>query len=317
MIGIRYRLYVGMMAAALLLPSCTQEEDAALPTTGTDAAAQPLSVSTRAGADETFDSFRLYLTDLATNTETEEHILTWDGTTGTWLENGRQPVTALLPAIVNATVCDAPDPITFENVVQDGELHSCTVTCNIPADQTDADKLEAAGKLMFAFNPCLDKEGSLSLEFQHACSKLVFKVNKDELIAANGVGKLANIKVKANTESRYTYDYENESNGGWTPGYQDDDSGFDCFCDETDETNRTITAYIGYKEYKVGDVLMTLNVDGISRDVPINADLTVEPGNVYTFTLNITPKVVTASVVQSEGGSGDLPGWDEDNETEL
>ncbi|MDO4180610.1 MAG: fimbrillin family protein [Bacteroidales bacterium] len=305
-----------LSAVALLLPSCNQEEDAALPTTGTDAAAQPLSVSTRAGADETFDSFRLYLHDLATNTETEEHILAWDGTNGAWLENGRQPVTALLPAIVNATACDAPDQITFENVVQDGELHSCTVTCNIPADQTDADKLEAAGKLMYAFSPRLDKDGSLSLEFQHACSMLVFTVNNKEVIAAGGKGKLANIKVKANTESRYTYDYENESNGGWTPVYQDDNSGFDCFCDETDETNKTITAYIGSKEYKAGDVLMTLNVDGIPRNVPINADLPVEPGKIYTFTLDITPKEITASFKLSDDSN--LFGWgSEDEEKEL
>lgn len=304
-----------MMAAALLLPSCSQEEDAALPTIGADAATQPLSVRTRAGADETFDSFRLYLHDLATNTETEEHILSKDEN-GAWLENGKQPVTALLPAIVNATVCDTPDQITFENVVQDGELHSCTVTCNIPADQTDADKLEAAGKLMYAFSPRLDKEGSLSLTFQHACSMLVFKVDNDAVKDAGGAGMLTNIKINANSTSVYTYDYENESNVGWIPVYQDDNSGFDCYCDETDETNKTITAYIGYKEYKAGDVLMTLDVDGISRNVPINADLTVEPGKSYTFTLDITPKEITASFKLSD--DSDLFGWgSEDEETEL
>lgn len=314
MIRIRYKLYIGMMAAALLLPSCSQEEDAALPTTGADAAAQPLSVRTRAGADETFDSFRLYLHDLATNTETEEHILTWDGTTDAWLENGRQPVTVLLPAVANATVHDATNQITFENVVQDGELHSCTVTCNIPTDQTNADKLEAAGKLMFAFNPRLDKEGSLSLAFRHACSKLVFTVDNDAVKKAGGEGKLTGIKINADNTSIYTYNYGNEANGVWTNGVQSDgNSGFDCFYDET---NKTITAYIGYKEYKAGDVLMTLNVDGIPRNVPINADLTVKPGNIYTFNLDITPKEITASFKLSDDSN--LFGWgSEDEEKEL
>lgn len=313
-IKIVYRKVISILSVvALLLPSCSQKEDAALPT-GADATAQPLSVSTRASADETFDSFRLYLHDLATNTETEEHILTWDGTTDAWLENGKQPVTVLLPAVANAIVHDATNQITFENVVQDGELHSCTVTCNIPTDQTNADKLEAAGRLMYAFCPRLDKEGSLSLTFQHACSMLVFTVNDDAVKDAGGAGVLTDIKINADNTSIYTYNYGNEANGEWTNGVQsDDNSGFDCFYDET---NKTITAYIGYKEYKADDVFMTLDVDGIPRNVPINADLTVEPGKRYIFTLDITPKDITAGFKLSD--DSDLFGWgSEDEEQEL
>lgn len=319
----RYKLYTSMMAAALLMLAACSTEDCGTAPDGQDTAVRQLTITTRttdgeADTEIPLDNFRLYLHDLATNTKTEEHILTKDEN-GAWLENGRQPVTALFPAVVNAAVCDAPDQITFTNWVTDGNVQAYAVTCNIPADQTDADKLAAAGKLMFAFSPRLDTDGSLSLAFRHACSMLVFTVNNKEVIAAGGNGKLTNIKINANNTSRYIYDYENESNVGWTPVYQDDDSGFDCFCDETDETNETnkkITAYIGYREYKAGDVLMTLDVDGIARNVPINADLTVEPGNVYTFTLDITPKVVTASVVQSD--DDDLFGWgSEDNETEL
>lgn len=307
---IRHRFYIGMMAVALLLPSCSQNEDAALPQ-GADEVGQALTISTRATTDESFDSFRLCLSDAATNTQTEEHILTWDGTTNAWLEDGEQPVTALLPAIVNAAVCDDPDQITFENYVINGKLQGYSVTSVIPTDQTDADKLAAAGKLMYAFHPQLEKGDVLSLEFQHACVMLVFNVNKGKIEDAGGNGNLENIKVNANNESIYIYQYNND-NRGWISGTTND-NGFDCFYNETD---KTITAYIGYNKYKAGDVLMTLYVDGISRNVPINADLTVEPGNVYTFTLDITPKEVTASVVQGENNA--LPGWgDESNEEEL
>ena len=306
---IRHKFYIGMMAVALLLPSCSQEEDAALPQ-GADEVGQALTISTRATTDDSFDSFRLCLSDAATGTKKEEHILT-KGANGAWLENGELPVTALLPAIVNASVCDNPDQITFENLVKNGELQVYWITSVIPTDQTDAGKLASACKLMYAFYPQLEKNGKLSLTFQHACSKLVFNVNKEKIEAAEGVGNLNSIKINANNESIYIYQYNNE-NRGWISGTPND-NGFDCFYNETD---KTITAYIGYNKYKAGDVLMTLSVDGISRNVPINADLTVEPGNVYTFTLDITPKEVTANVVANEGNN-DIPGWDESNEEEL
>lgn len=303
---IRHRFYIGMMAVALLLPSCSQDEDAALPP-GVNEVRQALTISTRATTDDSFDSFRLCLSDAATGTQTEVHLLTWDETVNAWLEDGKQPVTALLPAIVNASVCDSPDQITFENNLE--EEKTTTVTCRIPTGQTDADNLASAGKQMFAIDK-LDKGKTLSLKFQHACSKLVFKVNKEKIEAAKGKGQLTNIKVNANNESIYIYQYNN-GNKEWISGTSND-NGFDCFYDET---GKTITAYIGYNEYKANDVLMILDVDGISRNVPINADLTVEPGNIYTFTLDITPKEVTASVVQGEGN--DIPGWEESNEEEL
>lgn len=319
MIRIRYKLYIGMMAAALLLPSCSQDEDAALPQ-GVDDGTQTLTITTRTGSGQddettsttetTINSFRMYLYDFATATKKEEHILTKDAN-GAWLENGKQPVTALLPAIVNASVCDDPNQITFENYVINGKLQGYSVTSVIPTDQTDADRLASAGKLMYAFHPQLEKGDELSLTFQHACSMLVFNVNKEKIEAADGVGNLENIKVNANNESIYVYNYGNVNNRGWFSGTTNN-NGFDCFYNETDNT---ITAYIGYNEYKADDVLMTLYVDGISRNVPINADLTVEPGNIYTFTLDITPKEVTASVVANEGN--DIPGWEESNEEEL
>lgn len=319
MIKIRYKLYIGMMAAALLLPSCSQDEDAALPQ-GADDGTQTLTITTRTGSGQddettsttetTINSFRMYLYDFATATKKEEHILTKDAN-GAWLEDGKKPVTALLPAIVNASVCDSPDQITFENYVMNGKLQAYSIISVIPTDQTDADKLAAAGKLMYAFHPQLEKGGVLSLEFQHACVMLVFNVNKGKIEDAGGNGNLENIKVNANNESIYIYQYNNDTRG-WFSGTTND-NGFDCFYNETD---KTITAYIGYNKYKAGDVLMTLYVDGISRNVPINADLTVEPGNVYTFTLDITPKEVTARVVQGENNA--LPGWgDESNEEEL
>lgn len=165
--------------AILLLPSCSQDEDAALPQ-GADEVGQALTISTRAAADESFDSFRLCLSDAATDTKKEEHILTKDAD-GAWLEDGKQPVTALLPAIVNASVCDNPDQITFENYVINGKLQGYSVTSVIPTDQRDADKLASAGKLMYAFHPQLEKGNVLSLEFQHACAMLVFTVNNKKV----------------------------------------------------------------------------------------------------------------------------------------
>lgn len=117
--------------------------------------------------------------------------------------------------------------------------------------------------------------------------------------------------MNANNESIYIYQYNND-NRGWISGTSND-NGFDCFYNETDNT---ITAYIGYNKYKTEDVLMTLSVDGISRNVPINTDLTVEPGKIYTFTLDITPKEITASFKLSD--DSDLFGWgSEDEEKEL
>lgn len=303
---IRHRFYIGMMAVALLLPSCSQDEEAALPQ-GADEVGQALTITTRAAAEESFDSFRLCLSDAATNTKKEEHILTKDAN-GAWLEDGKQPVTALLPAIVNASVCDAPGQITFDNYMLEGEMVGSGVTCNLPTDQTNEEKLEAAGGLMFALQSKLDKGDVLSLTFQHACSKLVFNVDKSEITQAGGAGTLKNIKINAH----YTSIYYQGVQTGWTNWTQADDNGFDCFYNETDET---ITAYIGYKPCTAGDVLMTLDVDGISRNVRIKDNLEIIPGNVYTFTLDITPKEVTASVVQGEGN--DIPGWDESNEEEL
>lgn len=311
---IRHRFYIDMMAVALLLPSCSQDEDAALPQ-GADEVGQALTISTRATTDDLFDSFRLCLSDAATGTKKEEHILA-KGANGAWLEDGEQPVTALLPAIVNASVCDCPDQITFENYVINGKLQGYSVTSVIPTDQTDADKLASAGKLMYAFHPQLEKGGELSLTFQHACSKLVFNVNKEKIEAAKGEGQLTKIKVNANNESIYIYQYNND-NRGWISGTTND-NGFDCFYDET---GKTITAYIGYSKYtkkenkEENDVLMTLDVDGISRNVRIKEDLEIIPGNKYVFTLDITPKEVTASIVANENNA--LPGWNESDETEL
>lgn len=117
--------------------------------------------------------------------------------------------------------------------------------------------------------------------------------------------------MNANNESIYIYQYNND-NREWISGTSND-NGFDCFYNETDNT---ITAYIGYNKYKTEDVLMTLSVDGISRNVPIKNALEIIPGNVYTFQLEITPKEVTASVVAGEGNN-DIPGWEESNEEEL
>ena len=304
--------YIGIMTAALLLASCNQDDDAAMPQ-GADEARQPLTVSTRAADDETFDSFRLYLHDLATNTVTEEHILTRDGETGAWLENGTYPVTDLLPAVVNAAVCDDPGQITFENYLDAPE--TTTVTCRIPADQTDADKLAEAGKRMFAVSR-LDKGQTLYLSFQHACAKMLFIVNDAAVTNAGGKGKLTGINLAAHSE--YVYHCEGEGAGNYYTWNEDDKCDVACFLAEADtgyDNKPTVTACVGYNKYKAGDILMTLSVDGIARNVPINADLTVEPGNVYTFTLDITPKEVTATVVSNEGN--DIPGWEESNETEL
>lgn len=319
---IRHKFYIGMMAVALLLPSCSQEEDVALPQ-GADDGAQTLTITTRTGSGQddettsttetTINSFRLYLYDFATATKKEEHILTKDAN-GAWLEDGKKPVTALLPAIVNASVCDDPDQITFENYVLNGEMVGSGVTCNLPTDQTTEEKLEAAGSLMYALQAKLDKGEDLSLTFQHACSKLVFNVDKSEITQAGGVGKLDNIKINA----RYTSKYYQGVQTGWINWIQADDNGFDCFYNETDNT---ITAYIGYSKYaqkenkEENDVLMTLDVDGIPRNVRIKEDLEIIPGNKYVFTLDITPKEVTASVVANEGN--DIPGWDESDETVL
>lgn len=313
---IRQRIYICMMAVALLLLSCSQDEDAALPQ-GADEVGQALTISTRATTDDSFDSFRLCLSDAATGTKKEEHILTKDAN-GAWLEDGEQPVTALLPAIVNASVCDDPGQITFENYLISGKLQAYSITSVIPTDQTDADKLAAAGKLMYAFHPQLEKGGELSLTFQHACSMLVFTVNNKKVKDAGGEGILTKIKVNANNESIYVYNYGNVNNRGWFSGTTND-NGFDCFYNETD---KTITAYIGYSKYtqkenkEENDVLMTLDVDGIPRNVRIKEDLEIIPGNKYVFTLDITPKEVTASVVQGEDNA--LPGWgNESDETEL
>lgn len=310
------RLYAHILttaAVALLLPSCSQDEDAALPQ-GADEVGQALTISTRATTDESFDSFRLCLSDAATDTKKEEHILTKDAD-GVWLENGEQPVTALLPAIVNAAVCESSDQIMFENHLEGEE--TTTVICQIPTDQTDADKSAATGKQMFAISK-LDKGETLSLKFQRACSKLVFLVDNSAVINAGGKSALTNIKVGAHPEFVYHYYEDNDANNYYT--YNEDATcDVTCYLAEADaehENKPSITAYLGYRRCNAGDVLMTLSVDGISRNVPIKNALEIIPGNVYTFQLEITPKEVTASVVAGEGNN-DIPGWEESNEEKL
>ncbi len=280
---IRYRFYTGMMAAALLLSSCSQNEDIAVPQEADGT--QRLAITTRAAEDtRTFDSFRLYLTDSETNTKTEEHLLTWNETTSAWLEDGQPCATALLPAIVNAAVCDSPDQITFSSNASNTEFYA---TCKIPTDQSTADKLAAAGKPMFVCGRRLNAGEELSLDFQHACAKLVFNVNKDEVIANGGKGDLSNIKVTAYPSSKY-YIKSNANSGSWTAVANE--GNFSCFYDETD---KTITVYTGFTSYYSGQRIMTLDVDGISRQVLMKGNLKVIPGNVYTFNLKVGPNFIT------------------------
>ncbi len=287
---IRYRFYIGMMAAALLLSACSGEEDTALPQE-MGGGTQRLAVTTRA-AEETmaFDSFNLYLSDYETNTKKEEHLLTWDETENAWLEDGQPCATSLLPAIVNASVCDSPDQITFSSNASNTEFYA--TYNNIPTDQSTADKLAAAGKPMFVCGRRLNAGEELSLDFLRACTKLVFNVNKDEVIASGGKGELSNIKVTARASSKY-YIKSNANSGSWIAGNV---GNFSCFYDETD---RTITVYTGFTSYYSDQRIMTLDVDGISRRVLMKENLKIAPGNVYTFDLSITPNEVTRAATDA------------------
>ncbi len=281
----RYRFYTGMMAAALLLSSCSQDEDAAVSQEVGDSM-QQLAITTRAAEDtRAFDSFRLYLTDCETNTKTEEHLLTWDETASAWLEDGQPCVTSLLPVIVNAAVCDSPDQLTFSSNASNTEFYA--TYNNIPTDQSTADKLAVAGKPMFVCGRRLNAGEELSLDFLHACTKLVFNVNKDEVIANGGKGELSNIKVTALASSKY-YIKSNANSGSWIAA--GNEGNFSCFYDETDET---ITVYTGFTSYYSDQRIMTLDVDGISRRVVMKDDLKVIPGNVYTFNLKVGPNFIT------------------------
>lgn len=303
-----------LMAAALLLPSCSQDEDAASPR-GADEAGQALTISTRAAEGAgAFDSFRLYLFDAATNTVAEEHLLTWDVEACAWLENGKPPVTELSSAIANAVVCDDSDLITFDNELNaDGTK---TVTCRIPTDQTDAEKSAAAGKLMFAMSEW-NRGEPLSLTFQRACAKLVFLVDTTAVTEAGGEGKLTDINVGAHPEYVY-HCYEGNSTDGYYKWNPEDKCNVTCFLADADAKHGDkpyITAYIGYRSCEAEEALMTLKVDGIPRSVKIGEAFDIVPGYEYTFDLTVTPKEITATVTQEEGN--DISGWDKNNETEL
>lgn len=272
MIRIRYRLYVCMMAAALLLPSCTDDW------TEQDTIRHEVQVaftrsSTIDGAWADGDAVKLFVTSSG---ETTQEILTYKE--GGW---DRTSLRTILPASITAVY---PSSI--------GALDSFT----IPTDQSDAAKLRQADYLT-SDAQTVDYSNALSLNMtlQHRLCKIIISNVEFE-----GWG---NLDHDINNFGIRSYSRITNANGTFTPeGDVVDVTPFH------DSENGSYTAIVSPVP---GEPLIAVRVEYMW--VYATTDITFEPGKSYSFTLKITPKVLTLSLDQI----ATIPGWSEDKEQKI
>lgn len=307
--------YITGMVAALLLASCSGDEDYAAPaagTAGTEGVARALNIAARTAGGLQLDAFTLMLFDTASGSVevAETHQMTWDAARGLWLENGRLPQTTIDAPVMAAYAGGDGWWSRFE-----GGSSSVYISYYTPTDQSDAETLQKIDNCLFGIPAGTDEDGNPALTFYRPYAKLVFKVTKSGFEGTGRTGELTDVKINkvpGNIGQLYYFD-DPEPNCVVPPGLVT----ISCYYDEA---NGTITAYIvavSTASSMTTDFYcssLTFNVDGISRTATLPY-MELHGGRVYTFSLSVSPKEATATVAGSAGNA--LPGWDENSETEL
>lgn len=260
---IRHRFYIGMMAVVLLLPSCSQEEDAALPK-GT---VSKVSL-TRATTDGTtpidagYGSLTVYAYE---GTEEDNHTV-WNYENGTWQQSGTLLVPVRDANFIGVTGTGTPFSFTLSEVAKD--------------QSTDDGKL--AADFMTTDRTALDADNALSLNFKHRMAQVTVNIKEygtefgdtDPTISDVMFQSAASVALDydaaetVTVTSATTFTIDITPSGTLTDGY---------------------SAIIAPKA--AGEQLMSLQANGKTLTVKTNAD--IESGKSYTFSLQVGKDYVT------------------------
>ena len=260
---IRHRFYIGMMAVALLLPSCSQDEEAALP----QGAVGKVSL-TRAATGETtpidarYGSLTVYAYE---GTEEDNHTV-WNYEDGAWQPNGTLLVPVREASFIGVTGTGTPFSFTLPEAAK---------------NQSSEDGMLAAD-FMTTDRTALGAGNSLALNFKHRMSQVTVKITEygtefgdtDPAITDVTFRSAASIALDYDAAETVTVTSATASpiditpSGTLTDGY---------------------TAIIAPKA--AGEQLMSLQANGKTLTVKTNAD--IESGKSYTFSLKVGKDYVT------------------------
>lgn len=260
---IRHRFYIGMMAVALLLPSCSQDEDAALP----QGAVGKVSL-TRAATGETtpidagYGSLTVYAYE---GTEEDNHTV-WNYEDGAWQQSGTLLVPVREANFIGVTGTGTPFSFTLPEAAK---------------NQSSEDGMLAAD-FMTTDRTALGADNTLSLNFKHRMSQVTVKITEygtefgdtDPTITDVTFQSAASIALDYDAAETVTVTSTTASpiditpSGTLTDGY---------------------SAIIAPKA--AGEQLMSLLANGNTLTVKTNAD--IESGKSYTFSLKVGKDYVT------------------------
>lgn len=260
---IRHRFYIGMMAVALLLPSCSQDEEAALP----QGAVGKVSL-TRAATGETtpidarYGSLTVYAYE---GTEEDNHTV-WNYEDGAWQPNGTLLVPVREASFIGVTGTGTPFSFTLPEATK---------------NQSSEDGMLAAD-FMTTDRTALGAGNSLSLNFKHRMSQVTVKIaeygtefgDTDPTITDVTFQSAASVTLDYDAAETVTVTSATTStiditpSGTLTDGY---------------------TAIIAPKA--AGEQLMSLLANGNTLTVKTNTG--IESGKSYTFSLKVGKDYVT------------------------
>lgn len=260
---IRHRFYIGMMAVALLLPSCSQDEDAALP----QGAVGKVSL-TRAATGETtpidarYGSLTVYAYE---GTEENNHTV-WNYGNGAWQQSGTLLVPVREASFIGVTGTGTPFSFTLPEAAK---------------NQSSEDGMLAAD-FMTTDRTALGAGNSLSLNFKHRMSQVTVKIaeygtefgDTDPTITDVTFQSAASITLDYDAAETVTVTSTTTSTINITPSGTLTDG---------------YTAIIAPKA--AGEQLMSLQANGNTLTVKTNAD--IESGKSYTFSLKVGKDYVT------------------------
>lgn len=263
-----------MMAVALLLPSCSQEEDAALP----QGAVGKVSL-TRATTDGTtsidagYGSLTVYAYE---GTEEDNHTV-WNYENGAWQQSG-----TLLVPVRNAS---------FIGVTGTGTPFSFTLP-EAAKDQSSEEGMLAAD-FMTTDRTTLGADNALSLNFKHRMAQVKVKITEYGTEFGDADPTIGNVMFQSAASIVLDYDAAETVTVTSTTT-------------STIDITPSVTLTDGYTAIiapkAAGEQLMSLQANGKTLTVKTNA--AIESGKSYTFSLKVGKDYVTLQGIS-------IGGWEE------
>ena len=260
---IRQRIYIGMMAVALLLPSCSQDEDAALPqgTVGKVSLTRATTDGTTP-LDAGYGSLTIYAYE---GTEEDNHTV-WNYEDGAWKQSGTLLVPVRDASFIGVTGTGTPFSFTLPEAAKDQSTEDGTL----------------AADFMTTDRTALDADNALSLNFKHRMAQVKVKITEygtefgdtDPAIGNVTFQSAASIALDYDAAETVTVTSATASTIDITPSGTSSDG---------------YTAIIAPKA--AGEQLMFLQANGNTLTVKTNAD--IESGKSYTFSLKVGKDYVT------------------------